>query len=451
MLGKLFLDTLTSSVNVIRAVAAIMLIQILMMKSPKRFSYYLWLIPFIKLLTPLSFQSRYSINNDPIKMNDSTFVDSAVQHFISENAQPTITNDTGSFALTDIIPIVWFSVITVFLIYCLIQDLRICFMIKHAKKDYGNVYVSAGIEQPFSYGFIHPKIMLPLHLQDYQKQIVVCHEQKHIERKDFLIKRICMLITIIHWFNPIVWFSYLNLIRYMELSCDEEVIKDKCFAVRDYCAILLDLSYKRNNNDFSVGFAGKTTRERIINIIRYKQTKPIVSILCSLILVLIAYPLISHQIDPICNVFLKNTDFGNITINTYADDFSFPLHSPEITGEYNIFANHNGIDLIGTDKTEAEVYPTKKGTVYKTGFDEKNGNYIILKHIDGYYSFYSHLGNVFVNNKQAINTDDVIATIGRSGNVEGYHLHFSICDNSGKTISDISSILKETQTISVHP
>ena len=39
-------------------------------------------------------------------------------------------------------------------------------------------------------------------------------------------KPLGFLLLTIHWFNPLLWLSYVLLCRDIELACDEKVIKN---------------------------------------------------------------------------------------------------------------------------------------------------------------------------------------------------------------------------------
>jgi murein DD-endopeptidase MepM/ murein hydrolase activator NlpD len=88
---------------------------------------------------------------------------------------------------------------------------------------------------------------------------------------------------------------------------------------------------------------------------------------------------------------------------------------------------HGGIDLVAP--TGSEVRSAAIGTIAKIGYDPDGyGNYIIVKHVDGYFTLYGHLSKV--NNGIKVGTKiDNGQVIGKSGNTgisTGPHLHFEI-------------------------
>ncbi|MDC3023918.1 peptidoglycan DD-metalloendopeptidase family protein, partial [Alphaproteobacteria bacterium] len=58
------------------------------------------------------------------------------------------------------------------------------------------------------------------------------------------------------------------------------------------------------------------------------------------------------------------------------------------------------------------------------------GNLILVKHDNGWTTAYAHLENFFVNVGTKLKTGDIIASVGNSGNVDNYQLHFQVRKNS---------------------
>ena len=89
---------------------------------------------------------------------------------------------------------------------------------------------------------------------------------------------------------------------------------------------------------------------------------------------------------------------------------------------------HVGADYFCNDYKALAV---ASGTVYKTGYQKANGNYIIIKHrLDGrdVYSFYGHLAGYYVRAGQAVKAGDVIGKIGATGTGSNgiTHIHFAL-------------------------
>ena len=118
--------------------------------------------------------------------------------------------------------------------------------------------------------------------------------------------------------------------------------------------------------------------------------------------------------------------------NITSPDFSLPLDG-NITSPFgeriNPFDNntkekHTGID-IDTNIT-TDVIASADGEVEKIGFDERFGNYLILRHNNTYSTCYAHLEAVNVKEKDKVKKGNKIAVAGETGNATGKHLHFEI-------------------------
>jgi len=54
------------------------------------------------------------------------------------------------------------------------------------------------------------------------------------------------------------------------------------------------------------------------------------------------------------------------------------------------------------------------------------GNFVKIKHNDGYYTLYAHLKEVYVKKEQKVTKGQKIGYMGETGNAYGVHLHFEI-------------------------
>lgn len=77
-------------------------------------------------------------------------------------------------------------------------------------------------------GVFRPKLVLSASLLNQfspdEFQLVFLHELSHIRRHDLVVQQLWMLAGILHWFNPVVWFSARRWQADRELACDEAVL-----------------------------------------------------------------------------------------------------------------------------------------------------------------------------------------------------------------------------------
>ena len=108
----------------------------------------------------------------------------------------------------------------------------------------GNIRLADGINSPFVLGIFRPKIYLPSDICEGEREYIVLHERQHIRRGDHVFKALAFIALGLHWFNPLVWLSFVLAGRDMEMSCDEAVqmcIRDRLRA-RGGCGNLSDSS-----------------------------------------------------------------------------------------------------------------------------------------------------------------------------------------------------------------
>lgn len=113
----------------------------------------------------------------------------------------------------------------------------------------------------------------------------------------------------------------------------------------------------------------------------------------------------------------------------------------QVNPKYGTTVKNNGIDIkapLGTP-----VHSVAKGKVVYNDRFLGYGNVVLLDHGKGYYSLYAHLQEIRVNLKDVVEKDQVIATVGDTGSLEGPKLHFEIREN-GKPVNPVP-FLKKTR------
>lgn len=155
------------------------------------------------------------------------------------------------------------------------------------RKD--NIYESEYISTPFVLGIVRPKIYIPFNLSEQEREYILKHEQYHIRRKDQIIKICAYILCVIYWFQPLIWFAYFVMIRDMEMSCDEYVLKNSKSDIRAaYSTSLLKLATK--TGDFNAGlpaFGESDIRKRVKNIMKFNAKKKWVSVVAAIAVVIV--------------------------------------------------------------------------------------------------------------------------------------------------------------------
>lgn len=111
-----------------------------------------------------------------------------------------------------------------------------------------------------------------------------------------------------------------------------------------------------------------------------------------------------------------------------------------VTGETIL---HNGVDLAAEEG--ADIVAAQAGEVYQTGFDAKDGNYVVLHHqINGAYTYYSACKEILVKEGEWVEQGQKIAEVGKTGASTGSHLHFAVMEN-GEFVEPVFMTLKQTE------
>lgn len=107
--------------------------------------------------------------------------------------------------------------------------------------------------------------------------------------------------------------------------------------------------------------------------------------------------------------------------------FIWPYKGPVLVrfGQLAPNVRNDGLNIGGPDG--AEVVAAREGTIVYVGDQVKElGNTVYIKHADGFYTGYSHLGKVNVKTNQTVTQGQAIGTLGRTGAVDKPQLHFEI-------------------------
>lgn len=88
---------------------------------------------------------------------------------------------------------------------------------------------------------------------------------------------------------------------------------------------------------------------------------------------------------------------------------------------------HSGLDLLSANYGgDGRVHPLYAGTVTKVAYSAAYGNYVLVKHPDGYVTLYAHLKSVLVEKDMRVDEDVVLGYEGATGNATGKHLHIEV-------------------------
>ena len=105
-------------------------------------------------------------------------------------------------------------------------------------------------------------------------------------------------------------------------------------------------------------------------------------------------------------------------------DFIWPLTRFEVSSPFGRRRGrlHAGIDLRAARGTQ--IRASAAGRVKYSGYNRGYGHMIVIDHGGGIETAYAHNQRNMVQRGQRVQQGSIIATVGRSGNATGYHVHF---------------------------
>lgn len=247
-----------------------------------RWRYRLWLLVLIRLALPFSAESGLSIfnlvrPNVPAKLETivairpaddgrpnksasmthppvAAYMNTHDATFGTESAPaPGHENEPARIALVKqywypAAVCLWLAGFVTFPAYLVISTLRLARIIRRKRsmtnpgvlglledcKQLMDVYLplvvieSKDIASPALYGFVRPRVLLPLGLANsftrQELRFVFLHELAHIKRRDIAMNWLMMALQSLHWFNPLVWLAFSRMRADRELACDALVL-----------------------------------------------------------------------------------------------------------------------------------------------------------------------------------------------------------------------------------
>lgn len=338
----------------------VLVLRVLLRKMPKVFSYILWALVFLRLICPFSLRSSHfglmlgdmgqrletaAYEQELVEYQVLVHKDGRVEtlarygslgaavsevedreevwdHVVSKSPYQGSTDNVQSNMIGSRYShsavqrqerrwvtagsAVWAAGVAVLLGYGLVSYILLRRRLRQAVKIQEDVYESDRISTPFLLGFLDSRIYLPMGLKPEEKAYVLAHELVHLRRRDYLVKMVTWLILSLHWFNPLVWLAYSLMVRDMEMSCDESVIRRLGKeSKKAYSQTLLAISsaakgdlVRRLLPTAPLSFGEKDIRSRVKNILAYRSVKVGTGVLLILLLTAAGIVLMTDRQEP---------------------------------------------------------------------------------------------------------------------------------------------------------
>lgn len=282
---KLFVTALEMSIRGSAVIAAVLLGRLLLKKAPAVSRFALWALVAVALLVPVRPESSLSLMPAaPEGQYEAVaWAPQPQENVVLPEAAPVLqtgtyvmlskpeTGKSGSFKLTA--AHIWVGGIGGMLLWAAFGWLQLRRKVLAAVHLKENIYLCDHIPSPFVLGVFRPRIYLPSELPEEQRDLVLAHERGHIFRWDHASRLLGWVVLAIHWYNPLVWLSFVLFCRDMEMACDEWVIRElsKEEVVR-YSEALISCGLPKSRLGFRhLAFGEVSIKARVKNILRYRK------------------------------------------------------------------------------------------------------------------------------------------------------------------------------------
>lgn len=469
------------------AILLVMLFRMVFRKYSKKLTLLFWVIVAVRLLCPLNFSSSLSLMNlipskQQTESHQTVQEEKAYKRTIKVRAQKGVSSSTvkpakkpaPSIDPERILFVVWAGGTAVLLSYAGVRYFKVRRFVKGCRKSPDSLYLESDkTDTPFVAGVFKPHICIPSHIENNEREYLLLHEQTHIKNHDGIIKTFGFLVVCIHWFNPLVWLSYVMLCSDLEMRCDEEVIERLGKDIKkDYCRSIIMHSVREplalpGNTAFSgFGLGALEVKMRINNLLRYKKISKAASalVLCAAIgltAVLTACreevtaPTVSDTSTPETEITVSDVTASEVTSSDVAASESEGSTSVSDTEESmenatyeNVFESEGDLsddeDLASIiESLEDEGYSFTEMTGDAEG--DNSGSKIIVVESDGQsYSITSDDdGNILIDEgdlKVYLSDDVDIEDIKESiadGSVIVYSVEYTVNDDDTEDILDL--------------
>ncbi|MCR5323003.1 MAG: M56 family metallopeptidase [Lachnospiraceae bacterium] len=307
MLENIFVRFVNLSLTAGWLVLAVIVLRLILKKAPKWIFCILWGLVALRLILPVSIESRLSlIPSTEVLPSDITYTahpqihsgiaviddlirDDKIVENVSENVSENNNPDSAygmlegkpedsanpTQILSFILSRLWLAGLAGMLLYALVSYRLLRRKVMTAVRHVDNIFFCEYVTSPFLLGIIKPRIYLPYEIDENEREFVIAHEKAHIARRDHWWKPLGFILLAVYWFNPLIWVAYILLCRDIESACDEKVISDMGTEERrSYSSALLNASLgikRRRIAACPLAFGETGVKNRIKNVMNYKK------------------------------------------------------------------------------------------------------------------------------------------------------------------------------------
>ena len=259
--------------------------------------------------------------------------------------------------------------VSLFLLRFLIQLFQLLIIIKRNKirhsKNLQFVITNKNIS-PFT--FFNIIFLNNFGISEGNMEKIIAHEQAHVRQLHSVDLLIVEFITIIQWFNPVIWMYRKSLKEVHEYLADEDVLKQGYDSI-NYQKLIFNLIAGDENYNLTSNFDCSLTKKRLIMMTKIKTPKWAklkVLVLLPIVTVLILAFACSQKNDDKAKIIEKSATIENTKDSVYYEVDEMPEFEGGIKELRNFIAsNIKYPEQAKKDGIEGKVYVSF--TVSKTG------------------------------------------------------------------------------------
>ena len=210
-----------------------------------RARYWLWLSASVKFLVPFSVLAdiggslgRWLVSATPVT-HVPLLMEQIVQPFapLQDVILPPASSPASYSVLPALLLAFWFCGFAAVLLYWRARWSRVAAAVRSSSPGSGppgllssvRIVTSHAKLEPGVFGIFRPVLWLPAgiehRLDETELRAILAHELCHLRRRDNLTAAIHMVVEVIFWFHPLVWWLGARLTEERERACDEEVVR----------------------------------------------------------------------------------------------------------------------------------------------------------------------------------------------------------------------------------
>jgi len=201
--------------------------------------FWLWLAASVKFLIPfsllVSLGSRLSWRTVPPdgQLQWSMAIDNIARPFAVAVAAPHQSTSTAGDIIPPLLFTIWFCGSAAGVLFWLrcwshTRAIRRSAIPLPLKLPIPAMSCPSGIE-PGVFGIWRPVLLLPAGIADSlapsQLDAIVAHELCHVRRHDNLTGALHLVVELLFWFHPLIWWIRARLLEERERACDEAVLQ----------------------------------------------------------------------------------------------------------------------------------------------------------------------------------------------------------------------------------